>query len=81
MCVYIPIPLYIFSQCLVTCNSTSNLVEDKRREHRWYTSVVVHKNIANGGESFTTMLNVVIAGLLALTLSLSKSLSTHKLST
>ncbi|XP_028077317.1 ABC transporter B family member 2-like isoform X2 [Camellia sinensis] len=29
----------------------------------WYTSVVVHKNIANGGESFTTMLNVVIAGL------------------
>ena len=23
----------------------------------------VHKNIANGGESFTTMLNVVIAGL------------------
>lgn len=29
----------------------------------WYVSVVVHKNIANGGESFTTMLNVVIAGL------------------
>ncbi|XP_034710603.1 ABC transporter B family member 2-like [Vitis riparia] len=29
----------------------------------WFTSVVVHKNIANGGESFTTMLNVVIAGL------------------
>lgn len=29
----------------------------------WYTSIVVHKNIANGGESFTTMLNVVIAGL------------------
>lgn len=29
----------------------------------WYTSVVVHKHIANGGESFTTMLNVVIAGL------------------
>ncbi|KAK9144290.1 hypothetical protein Sjap_004193 [Stephania japonica] len=29
----------------------------------WYTSVVVHKNIANGGESFTTMLNVVISGL------------------
>ena len=28
----------------------------------WYTSVVVHKNIANGGDSFTTMLNVVIAG-------------------
>lgn len=29
----------------------------------WFTSVVVHKGIANGGESFTTMLNVVIAGL------------------
>ncbi|KAJ4728628.1 ABC transporter B family-like protein [Melia azedarach] len=29
----------------------------------WFTSVVVHKRIANGGESFTTMLNVVIAGL------------------
>ncbi|GFS32600.1 P-glycoprotein 2 [Actinidia rufa] len=29
----------------------------------WFTSIVVHKNIANGGESFTTMLNVVIAGL------------------
>lgn len=29
----------------------------------WYTSIVVHKSIANGGESFTTMLNVVIAGL------------------
>lgn len=29
----------------------------------WYTSMVVHKNIANGGEAFTTMLNVVIAGL------------------
>lgn len=29
----------------------------------WYTSVIVHKGIANGGESFTTMLNVVIAGL------------------
>ncbi|KAK4802970.1 hypothetical protein SAY86_001173 [Trapa natans] len=29
----------------------------------WYTSIVVHKEIANGGESFTTMLNVVIAGL------------------
>ncbi|XP_019702682.1 ABC transporter B family member 2 isoform X2 [Elaeis guineensis] len=29
----------------------------------WYASVVVHKNIANGGESFTAMLNVVIAGL------------------
>ncbi|XP_065878935.1 ABC transporter B family member 2 [Euphorbia lathyris] len=29
----------------------------------WFTSIVVHKHIANGGESFTTMLNVVIAGL------------------
>lgn len=29
----------------------------------WYTSIVVHKNIANGGDSFTTMLNVVISGL------------------
>uniref|UniRef100_A0A0D9VJR4 MDR-like ABC transporter n=1 Tax=Leersia perrieri TaxID=77586 RepID=A0A0D9VJR4_9ORYZ len=29
----------------------------------WFTSVVVHKKISNGGESFTTMLNVVIAGL------------------
>eukprot|EP00257_Ricinus_communis_P020658 XP_015579937.1 ABC transporter B family member 2 [Ricinus communis] len=29
----------------------------------WFTSIVVHKSIANGGESFTTMLNVVIAGL------------------
>ncbi|XP_021852346.1 ABC transporter B family member 2 isoform X1 [Spinacia oleracea] len=29
----------------------------------WYTSIVVHKGTANGGESFTTMLNVVIAGL------------------
>lgn len=29
----------------------------------WFTSIVVHKDIANGGESFTTMLNVVIAGL------------------
>ncbi|WZY85665.1 hypothetical protein YC2023_032049 [Brassica napus] len=29
----------------------------------WFTSVVVHKGIANAGESFTTMLNVVIAGL------------------
>lgn len=29
----------------------------------WYTSIVVHKSIADGGESFTTMLNVVIAGL------------------
>ncbi|OIW10677.1 hypothetical protein TanjilG_16049 [Lupinus angustifolius] len=29
----------------------------------WFTSVVVHKHIANGGDSFTTMLNVVISGL------------------
>ncbi|KAE9459295.1 hypothetical protein C3L33_08793, partial [Rhododendron williamsianum] len=29
----------------------------------WYTSIVVHKNIANGGDAFTTMLNVVISGL------------------
>lgn len=29
----------------------------------WFTSIVVHKHIANGGDSFTTMLNVVIAGL------------------
>ncbi|CAA0396521.1 unnamed protein product [Arabidopsis thaliana] len=29
----------------------------------WFTSVVVHKDIADGGKSFTTMLNVVIAGL------------------
>lgn len=29
----------------------------------WFTSIIVHKNIANGGDSFTTMLNVVIAGL------------------
>lgn len=29
----------------------------------WFTSMVVHKNIANGGESFTTMINVVIAGI------------------
>ncbi|XP_057977379.1 ABC transporter B family member 2-like isoform X2 [Malania oleifera] len=29
----------------------------------WFTSIIVHKHIANGGESFTTMLNVVIAGL------------------
>ena len=28
----------------------------------WFTSTVVHKNIANGGDSFTTMLNVVISG-------------------
>ncbi|XP_020270669.1 uncharacterized protein LOC109845813 [Asparagus officinalis] len=31
----------------------------------WFTSIVVHKGIANGGEAFTTMLNVVIAGLSA----------------
>lgn len=29
----------------------------------WYTSIIVHKHIANGGESFTTMLNVITAGL------------------
>ncbi|XP_077237647.1 ABC transporter B family member 2-like [Tasmannia lanceolata] len=29
----------------------------------WFTSIVVHKGISNGGDSFTTMLNVVIAGL------------------
>uniref|UniRef100_A0A1D1XWC8 ABC transporter B family member 2 n=1 Tax=Anthurium amnicola TaxID=1678845 RepID=A0A1D1XWC8_9ARAE len=29
----------------------------------WFTSIVVHKDISNGGVSFTTMLNVVIAGL------------------
>ncbi|TKY58541.1 ABC transporter B family member 2 [Spatholobus suberectus] len=29
----------------------------------WFTSIVVHKNIANGGDAFTTMLNVVISGL------------------
>lgn len=29
----------------------------------WFTSIVVHKGISNGGESFTTMLNVVISGL------------------
>ncbi|XP_074264683.1 ABC transporter B family member 2-like [Silene latifolia] len=29
----------------------------------WFTSIVVHKDLANGGDSFTTMLNVVIAGL------------------
>ncbi|XP_061353307.1 ABC transporter B family member 2-like [Gastrolobium bilobum] len=29
----------------------------------WFNSIVVHKNIANGGEAFTTMLNVVISGL------------------
>ncbi|KAK1577001.1 hypothetical protein Q3G72_018262 [Acer saccharum] len=29
----------------------------------WFTSIIVHKQISNGGDSFTTMLNVVIAGL------------------
>nr|CAD1845041.1 unnamed protein product [Ananas comosus var. bracteatus] len=29
----------------------------------WFTGIIVHKDIANGGDSFTTMLNVVIAGL------------------
>lgn len=29
----------------------------------WFTGIVVHKHIANGGVSFTTMLNVVISGL------------------
>lgn len=29
----------------------------------WFTSIIVHKRIANGGESFTTMINVVISGL------------------
>ncbi|XP_021279974.1 ABC transporter B family member 2 [Herrania umbratica] len=29
----------------------------------WFTGIVVHKHIANGGDSFTTMLNVVISGL------------------
>ncbi|CAO1939601.1 unnamed protein product [Urochloa humidicola] len=29
----------------------------------WFTGLVVHRRISNGGESFTTMLNVVIAGL------------------
>ncbi|KAL1292815.1 hypothetical protein HN51_053374 [Arachis hypogaea] len=29
----------------------------------WFTSIVVHKKIANGAVSFTTMLNVVISGL------------------
>lgn len=29
----------------------------------WFTSIIVHKGIANGGDSFTTMLNVVISGL------------------
>ncbi|MQL96681.1 hypothetical protein Taro_029358 [Colocasia esculenta] len=29
----------------------------------WFTGIIVHKGISNGGESFTTMLNVVISGL------------------
>ncbi|KAM0934126.1 putative ABC-type xenobiotic transporter [Dioscorea sansibarensis] len=29
----------------------------------WFTSIIIHRGITNGGESFTTMLNVVIAGL------------------
>ncbi|OVA02908.1 ABC transporter [Macleaya cordata] len=29
----------------------------------WFTSIIVHKRIANGADSFTTMLNVVISGL------------------
>ncbi|XAR54796.1 Xenobiotic-transporting ATPase [Bertholletia excelsa] len=29
----------------------------------WFNSIIIHKDIANGGDSFTTMLNVVIAGL------------------
>ncbi|KAK4252727.1 hypothetical protein QN277_014465 [Acacia crassicarpa] len=29
----------------------------------WFTSVIVHKKIASGGESFTTMINVVVSGL------------------
>ncbi|WOK94767.1 ABC transporter domain-containing protein [Canna indica] len=29
----------------------------------WFTGIIVHKEISNGGESFTTMLKVVIAGL------------------
>lgn len=29
----------------------------------WFTSIIVHKHIANGGDSFTTMCNVVIASL------------------
>ncbi|CAI9095326.1 OLC1v1031251C1 [Oldenlandia corymbosa var. corymbosa] len=31
----------------------------------WFCSIIVHKSIANGGDSFTTMLNVVVAGLSA----------------
>ncbi|CAK7356101.1 unnamed protein product [Dovyalis caffra] len=29
----------------------------------WFCSIIVHKNIASGADSFTTMLNVVISGL------------------
>lgn len=29
----------------------------------WFTSIIVHKKITNGGEAFATMLNVVISGL------------------
>ncbi|OVA05874.1 ABC transporter [Macleaya cordata] len=29
----------------------------------WFGSIIVHKRIANGAESFTTMINVVISGL------------------
>lgn len=28
----------------------------------WFVSIIVHRGISNGGESFTTMINVVIAG-------------------
>uniref|UniRef100_A0A7N0TAH2 Uncharacterized protein n=1 Tax=Kalanchoe fedtschenkoi TaxID=63787 RepID=A0A7N0TAH2_KALFE len=28
----------------------------------WFVSIIVHKGISNGGDSFTTMINVVIAG-------------------
>ncbi|KAL1136469.1 hypothetical protein V6Z11_A12G241600 [Gossypium hirsutum] len=42
----------------------------------WFTSIVVHKNIADGGDSFTTMLNVVISGL---TVSKTSSKTGHKL--
>ncbi|KAK3041569.1 hypothetical protein RJ639_000703 [Escallonia herrerae] len=39
----------------------------------WFTSIVVHKGIANGGDSFTTMLNVVIAGLIKYSRELSRT--------
>ncbi|KAH9616317.1 hypothetical protein KSS87_002907 [Heliosperma pusillum] len=29
----------------------------------WFTSIIVHKGLANGGECFSTMFNVVIAGI------------------